>query len=135
MYAANDIEKKFGVSPEMLRQLFELGVIESELECSKEEIFRILCARCLFESGADPAQVRLIISAIHPSRQLNVGVYTPDDGMLTVFFVPHTDRDRRRHALDEIWKIQSKSQVSVLVNFEKVLNDIEEALGAFEIKG
>ena len=136
MYKADDIIKKFGFSRQMLQQQYADGIIQSESQYSKEDIFRILCAECLADSGANVAQIKMILSAIHPSRQLNVGVYTPHDGMLTVFFVPFSHTEQRRHALDQIWKLQSKSRVTVMINFEKILQDIEAALGSkFEIKG
>jgi len=135
MHKAAVITKHFGVSGHFLQQYHKEGIIASDQELSKEEIFKILCAACLAESGASAAHIKMILAAVHPSRQLNVGVYTPHDGMLTVFFVPHSNTDQRRYALDQIWKIQSKSRASVVINFEKIMNDIEAALGAFVIKG
>lgn len=135
MYKADDILKFFDITAEIIEDSYRGGLIQSSTECTKEEIFKILCSRCLLESGASPSQIEMILSAVHPSRQLNVGIYIPQEGMLTVFYVPHSNTDQRRYALDEIWKIQSKSRVSVVINFEKIMNDIEGALGAFEIKG
>jgi len=135
MYTAAVITKNFDVSGHFLQQYYKEGIITSDQDFSKEDIFRILCAKCLAESGASAAHIKMILNAVHPSRQLNVGIYTPHDGMLTVFFVPHSNTDQRRYALDQLWKIQSKNRISVVINFEKIINDIEAALGAFVIKG
>ncbi|MBN2106656.1 MAG: hypothetical protein JW832_04460 [Deltaproteobacteria bacterium] len=135
MYKAAVVTKHFDITGPALHEYCSAGIIESDQECTKEEIFRILCAKCLTDSGAGIAQIKMILSAVHPSRHLNVGVYTPHDGMLTVFFVPHSNTDQRRYALDQIWKIQNKSRVSVVINFEKIISDIEAVLGPFIIKG
>lgn len=135
MYKAAVITQQFGITAPALEQYRTAGIIASGQECSKEDIFRVLCAKCLTDSGAGIAQIKMILAAVHPSRHLNVGVYTPHDGMLTVFFVPHSNTEQRRYALDQIWKIQNKSRVSVVINFEKIISDIEAVLGPFVIKG